>query len=47
MRATGIMSCWRASILQSSHPVFTGIEGPLPPILGMNKTDFRRDGQAR
>jgi uncharacterized membrane protein len=37
----------QASILQSSHAVFAGIEGPLPPILGMNKTDFRRDGSSR
>ena len=37
----------QASILQASHPVFAGIEGPLPPILGMNKTDFRRDGTSR
>jgi uncharacterized membrane protein len=37
----------QASILQASHPVLAGIEGPLPPILGMNKTDFRRDGSSR
>ena len=37
----------QASILQSSHPVLAGIDGPLPPILGMNKTDFRRDGSSR
>ena len=37
----------QASILQASHPILAGIEGPLPPILGMNKTDFRRDGSAR
>lgn len=37
----------QASILQASHPILAGIEGPLPPILGMNKTDFRRDGSSR
>lgn len=37
----------QASILQTSHPILAGIEGPLPPILGMNKTDFRRDGSSR
>lgn len=36
-----------ASIQQPSHPVFAGIEGPLPPVLGINKTDFRGDGSSR
>ena len=36
-----------ATILDASHPVFAGIEGPWPPILGMNKLDFRRDGSSR
>jgi uncharacterized membrane protein len=34
----------QASILQLSHPIFAGVEGPLPPILGMNKLEFRQDG---
>ncbi|MER8714382.1 glutamine amidotransferase [Mesorhizobium sp. M1295] len=37
----------QASILQPSHPIFSGVEGPLPPILGMNKLEFRRDGSSR
>ncbi|WP_352573860.1 glutamine amidotransferase [Mesorhizobium australicum] len=39
--------CFNASILQSSHPIFAGVEGPLPTILGMNKLDFRNDGSSR
>ena len=30
-----------------SHPIFAGIEGPWPPILGMNKLDFRSDGSSQ
>ncbi|WP_027146539.1 glutamine amidotransferase [Mesorhizobium sp. WSM3626] len=37
----------QASILESSHPIFAGIEKPLPPILGMNKLDFKGDGSSR
>lgn len=37
----------QTSILQPSHPILAGIEGPLPPILGMNKLDFRSDGSSR
>ncbi|ESY96691.1 glutamine amidotransferase [Mesorhizobium sp. LNHC229A00] len=29
------------------HPIFAGVEGPLPPILGMNKLDFRNDCSSR
>lgn len=36
----------QTSILQPSHPIFFGVEGPLPPILGMNKLDFRSDGSS-
>ena len=35
------------SILQASHPILAGVAGPLPPILGMNKLDFRRDGSSQ
>ena len=34
----------QAAIVQPAHPIFAGIEGPWPPILGMNKLDFRSDG---
>ncbi len=37
----------QASILQPSHPILADIAGPLPPILGMNKLDFRRDGSSQ
>jgi uncharacterized membrane protein len=37
----------QATILQSSHPIFADVAGPLPPILGMNKLDFRNDGSSR
>jgi uncharacterized membrane protein len=36
----------QASILQPSHPIFAGVDGALPPILGMNKLDFRSDGSS-
>ncbi|MBN9222142.1 MAG: hypothetical protein J0I79_29730 [Mesorhizobium sp.] len=36
-----------ASILQPAHPILAGVDGPLPPILGMNKVDFRSDGSSR
>lgn len=32
-----------ATLLQPAHPIFAGISEPLPPILGLNKLDFRRD----
>jgi uncharacterized membrane protein len=34
------------SIVQPTHPILAGINGPLPPILGMNKVDFRSDGSS-
>lgn len=37
----------QAAILQPSHSVFAGIEGPWPPILGMNRLDFRSDGSSQ
>jgi uncharacterized membrane protein len=37
----------QAAIVQPSHPVFARIEGPWPPILGMNKLDFRSDGSSQ
>jgi Putative glutamine amidotransferase len=37
----------QTSIVQSSHPIFTGVEGPLPPIRGLNKLDSRSDGSSR
>jgi uncharacterized membrane protein len=37
----------QASILQPAHPIFSGVEAPLPPILGMNKLEFRSDGSSR
>lgn len=35
------------AILLPSHPVFNGIDSPLPPILGLNKVEFRRDGSSQ
>jgi uncharacterized membrane protein len=35
------------AVVQPSHPVFAGIEGPWPPVLGMNKLDFRSDGSSQ
>jgi uncharacterized membrane protein len=32
------------SILFPSHPILSGVDQPMPPILGLNKVDFRRDG---
>jgi uncharacterized membrane protein len=32
-----------ATLLEPTHPIFDGIEEPLPPILGLNKLDFRGD----
>jgi uncharacterized membrane protein len=37
----------QAVIVQPSHPVFAGIEAHWPPILGMNKLDFRGDGSSQ
>jgi uncharacterized membrane protein len=36
----------QAAIVQPSHSIFSGIRGPWPPILGMNKLDFRSDGSS-
>jgi uncharacterized membrane protein len=32
-----------ASLLDPSHPILVGIDKPLPPILGLNKLEFRAD----
>ena len=32
-----------ATLLDTSHPILAGIDGPLPPILGLNKLEFRGD----
>jgi len=32
-----------ATLLEPSHPILAGIAEPLPPILGLNKLDFRGD----
>ncbi len=32
-----------ATLLQPTHPILAGIVEPLPPILGLNKLDFRGD----
>ena len=37
----------RASILQPAHPIFAGVEVEWPPVLGMNKLEFRRDGSSQ
>ena len=35
------------SILLGSHSVFDGIDEPFPPILGLNKVEFRQDGSSQ
>ena len=37
----------QAGIVQPSHPILAGIAGPWPPILGMNRLDFRSDGSSQ
>ena len=32
-----------ATLLGPSHPILAGINEPLPPILGLNKLEFRGD----
>jgi uncharacterized membrane protein len=32
-----------ADVLDASHPILAGIEAPWPPILGLNKLEFRGD----
>lgn len=36
-----------ATVLQKDHPLLGGIEGTWPPILGLNKLDFRTDGSSQ
>lgn len=33
--------------VQYRHPILTGIDKPMPPILGLNRVDFRQDGTSR
>lgn len=33
--------------IQFRHPILTGIDEPMPPILGLNRVDFRQDGTSR
>lgn len=33
--------------IEFRHPILTGIDAPMPPILGLNKVDFRQDGTSR
>jgi uncharacterized membrane protein len=33
----------QGTILQPLHPIFAGLDGPFPPILGLNKVGFRQD----
>jgi uncharacterized membrane protein len=37
----------RAAIVEPMHPLLAGIEGPWPPILGLNKLDLRADDGCR
>jgi uncharacterized membrane protein len=32
-----------ATVLEPTHPILAGIDEPLPPMLGLNKLDFRGD----
>jgi uncharacterized membrane protein len=36
-----------ANLLDPSHPILAGIDEPLPPILGLNKLEFRGDDASR
>ncbi|KQZ31281.1 hypothetical protein ASD50_15645 [Mesorhizobium sp. Root552] len=36
-----------ASVVQKDHPLLDGIDGAWPPILGLNKLDFRADGSSQ
>lgn len=37
----------QVAVMEPSHAIFAGIDGPWPPILGMNKLTFRGDGSSR
>ena len=37
----------QSSLIDPSHAIFAGIDEPLPPILGLNKLEFRNDPSSR